>query len=126
MLKFGICRGSVNSEGLVKLGKAIGYYGEGYVDEDRLQKEIIPDLEERDKFRREDSFPVILYTYHSTYMPSKTKKSGLKSLGIKTGGRGLYFEPRKQLKKSKTYEYFITDKKEIFKIKDSKLVRERK
>jgi len=123
MLKFGICRGSVNSEGLVKPGKAIGYYGEGSIDEHRLQKEIIPDLEKRDKFRGEDSFPVVLYTYYSTYMPSTTKKSGLKSLGTKTGGRGPCFEPRKQLKKSKKYEYLITDKKEIFRIKDSKLIK---
>ncbi len=117
MLKFGVCLGFLNVDGSVRAGKAIGLYYEGVVNKERLKKEIIPDVEKLFNAKGKGSFPIIIYSYYSEYRSSKL------GIDILIGKPSPRFRPKRPKIGTKRYDWFINNDKEIFKIKDSQVVK---
>lgn len=84
-LKYGVYSGNTDSQGKVVKGKSLSIYGEGMVDKEKIENEIIPIIEEK-----KIDFPVVICSHYSRDLPSKT---GIDIIDTKTGSR---FKPRRK------------------------------
>ncbi len=112
--KFGICSGYIDGHGEIRKGKSLGIYGDGPVDRERIESEILPIVREKNI----DS-PFIVYSYYARPFPSELDTSD-----IIIGKSGLWFNVKKVRLDPRPNDWFVDEKKKIYKIRNSKIVTE--
>jgi hypothetical protein len=103
MRKYGVCSAQIDANGYVRKGESLRMLGEGTDDEETI-KRIICLVEERGF-----DFPVVIYSYFSKYLPSKTGRDS-----VRDNPGAIRFKPKKPCRK--TYDWFIDESKRAHRI----------
>jgi len=117
MRKNGVCEGSIDKDGNIKLGKSIGIYVNGSMDEKKIREDVIPKIENYLERDGKGNYPFIVHSYFS----APSSRGG--GLSVTVGGGGLRFRRSSPRIGTKSDDWLITDKKEIFRIKNSKVIK---